>query len=77
MISKCVEPTPPMSPDEDALTHISQPAFVAGWAALVGEPPAMMLENRSEMIRVLVESTPIVSLAGSVPLADGDQDEQN
>ncbi|TXN76583.1 hypothetical protein FV228_00060 [Methylobacterium sp. WL18] len=77
MISKRVEPTEPMSPSEDALTDISQREFVAGWAALVGEPPVMMLENRSEMIRVLVESTPIVPLVASVPFTIGEQDEQN
>lgn len=77
MISKRVEPTQPMSTSEDALTDILQPAFVAGWAALVGEPPAMMLENRSEIIRVLVDSVLIVPLTGSVPFAECDQDGHN
>jgi hypothetical protein len=31
---------------------------VAAWRAIVGEPPAIMLESRSEMIRLLVDSTP-------------------
>lgn len=37
----------------------------------------MMLENRSEMIRVLVDSVPIVPLTGLVPFAGGDQDGHN
>ena len=49
----------PVSQHLDRLTHIPQPAFVAAWKALVGEPPASMLENRSEMIRLLVASSPI------------------
>jgi len=41
----------------DALAHLPLATFVAGWRAIVGEPPAVMLENRSEMIRLLVESS--------------------
>jgi hypothetical protein len=44
----------------DMLTRMSQADFVAAWEALVGEPPAMMLDNLSEMIRVVVESMPTV-----------------
>ncbi|GJE69881.1 hypothetical protein [Methylorubrum podarium] len=46
------------APAQDALAHLPVTTFVAGWRALVGEPPAVMLENRSEMIRLLVESSP-------------------
>ena len=53
-------PTEPVSQGEDSLAQISQSEFIAGWKALVGEPPAAMLDSRSEMIRVLVESTPLV-----------------
>lgn len=42
---------------------------------MVGEPPATMLEDRSEMIRVLAESTPIVPLEGMDVSVEGDQDE--
>jgi hypothetical protein len=31
---------------------------VAAWRVIVGEPPAIMLKSRSEMIRLLVDSTP-------------------
>ena len=53
-----------ISEGDDRLVHIPQAEFVAAWQALVGEPPAMMLEDRSEMIRVLVQSVPIVPEAG-------------
>ena len=53
-----------ISEGDDRLVYIPQAEFVAAWQALVGEPPAMMLEDRSEMIRVLVESVPIVPEAG-------------
>ena len=33
--------------------------FIAAWRGLVGEPPAIMLDSRSEMIRLLVESIPV------------------
>lgn len=80
--------TPPMSSErtiptesvprlEGSLNQMPRPEFIRRWKALVGELPATMLEDRSEMIRVLVESMPIVPLAGSPPFADGDQDEQN
>lgn len=32
--------------------------FAARWCLLVGEPPAILLEDWVEMIRLLVESTP-------------------
>ncbi|AMB44236.1 MULTISPECIES: hypothetical protein [Methylobacteriaceae] len=44
-------------PDLDVLVDLPQADFVARWRSLVGEPPAIMLESRSEMIRLLVEST--------------------
>ncbi len=47
------------SPEPDALTRLSVADFVAGWRAIVGEPPAVVLQCRSEMIRILVASTPV------------------
>lgn len=44
----------------DALTQLSEAEFVSHWRSIVGEPPAIMLESRSEMIQVLVESAPAV-----------------
>lgn len=44
-------------PTLDVLADMPQAEFVARWRSLVGEPPAIMLESRSEMIRLLVEST--------------------
>lgn len=57
----------------DRLTQMSRSEFVAGWKALVGEPPATMLEDRSEMIRVLLESAPIAPLDGVDVAVEGDQ----
>ncbi|MCJ2079043.1 hypothetical protein MKK68_25985 [Methylobacterium sp. E-016] len=45
----------------DALSDIGLSEFVTRWRWIVGEPPAVMLENRSEMIRILVQSMPIAS----------------
>ncbi|MGU3329372.1 hypothetical protein ACLBXB_20775 [Methylobacterium mesophilicum] len=64
MINEHVVPTEPVPGSGDTLTQMSQPEFIAGWKALVGEPPATMLEDRSEMIRVLVESVSIAPEAG-------------
>ncbi|SFM57183.1 hypothetical protein SAMN05192568_103862 [Methylobacterium pseudosasicola] len=60
-----VSPTKPASQSEDALIHMSQAEFVAAWEAIVGEPPATMLASRSEMIRLLVDSASMETLAGS------------
>ena len=49
----------PIAGDEDRLNQISQTDFVTAWKALVGEPPALLLESRSEMIRILVDSIPM------------------
>jgi hypothetical protein len=51
-------PNDARSPASDTLAHIPPEDFVAAWRAMVGEPPAIMLESRSEMIRLLVDSTP-------------------
>lgn len=74
MSSERIIPTEPVPQPEDTLTQMPQPEFIAGWKALVGEPPATMLEDRSEMIRVLVESTPIAPLEGVDVAADGDEE---
>ena len=55
-----------MSQGEDTLARMSQPEFIAAWKAMVGEPPAMMLSSRSEMIRLLVDSTSIEPPVGSL-----------
>jgi hypothetical protein len=39
--------------------HISQSAFVRGWIKVVGEPPAALLDDRSAMIEMLVETAGI------------------
>ena len=50
---------------------ISQAAFVKGWTRIVGEPPAALLEDRSAMIEMLVETAAIAPVPwrdeGSTP----------
>jgi hypothetical protein len=72
MSSERIIPTELVPQPEDSLTRMPRPEFIAGWKALVGEPPATMLEDRSAMIRVLVESTLIAPLGGVA--AGGDQE---
>jgi hypothetical protein len=64
MANKRLPPTTkPLLQHEDRLAHVSQPEFTAVWTALVGEPPASMLNSRSEMIRLLVGSIPVAQPA--------------
>jgi hypothetical protein len=49
--------TDTLSLRQSRLESLPETDFVAAWAALVGERPAAMLDSRSEMIRLLVEST--------------------
>ena len=64
MTHRRVASAKPESQSEDTLAHISQTEFIAAWEAMVGGPPAMMLGSRSEMIRLLVDSTSIEPPAG-------------
>lgn len=45
-----------------ALAQLSVADFVKGWRAIVGEPPSIMLDDRSEMIRHLIEGMPAAVL---------------
>jgi hypothetical protein len=54
-------PNDARSPASDTLAHIPPADFVAAWRTIVGEPPAVLLPSRSEMIRILVESMPVAS----------------
>lgn len=47
------------------LTLLNDEEFSDRWRALVGEPPAIMLPDRAEMIQLLVES-----VASAHPVAD-------
>lgn len=60
MVNEPAAPVEPMSQPEDQLAHISEVQFLTAWKALVGELPAAMLKSRSEMIKMLVDSTPSV-----------------
>ena len=53
--------TDPASMEHDTLDAMPEGEFVKGWKAIVGEPPAIMLDSRTDMVRVLVESVPIAT----------------
>ncbi len=44
-------------PSAEALDRMSIADFVTVWCSIMGEPPAIMLENRCEMIRILIAAT--------------------
>lgn len=52
----------------DTLDDISEGEFVKRWKALVGEPPAVMLSSRADMVKVLVESVPPATTADAPAL---------
>ncbi len=43
-------------PSAEALDQMSLVDFMSAWRSLVGEPPAVMLESRAEMICILTEA---------------------
>ncbi|GJE40418.1 hypothetical protein KHHGKMAE_4511 [Methylobacterium persicinum] len=49
---------PPNHPSASSveLALLTNDEFAARWTALVGEPPAIMLQDRAQMVRLLVES---------------------
>jgi hypothetical protein len=64
MNSERIISTAPVPQLEGSLTQMPRPEFIRRWKALVGEPPAAMLDDQSQMIRVLVESTPTAQPKG-------------
>ena len=71
MINERAASAEPISQPEDRLAHMPEAEFLAAWKALVGEPPAAMLESRSEMIRVLVDSSPTVPAMEASAIVQG------
>jgi hypothetical protein len=49
-----------------ALARLPVAVFVTQWRFITGEPPAIMLESRGEMLALLVQSVPVAPL---VPVA--------
>lgn len=43
-------------PSAEALDQMSVIDFVSVWHTIMGEPPAVMLESRAEIIRILTEA---------------------
>lgn len=60
-----ITPSSPAHPsrNKNALACLPHAEFVEGWRRIVGEPPAVMLDSRSEMIKLLLESVPIADPA--------------
>lgn len=54
-------------PAAEALGRMSARDFVAAWRSLVGEPPAVILEDRAEMIRILAEAVRAVPVCVEEP----------
>lgn len=62
---------------EDGLTtspktgaDLPDPHFIEGWRLITGEPPAILLDSRTEMLALLVESTPEAPLEPLSPEYD-------
>ena len=53
--------TQPTSTRPDAIDTMAEGEFVKGWKAIVGEPPAIMLDSHADMVKVLVESVPVAT----------------
>lgn len=60
-------PAQPTPQQEGRLDRMPEADFVAAWKCLVGERPATMLDSRSEMIHILVESTPVAGATDGEP----------
>lgn len=50
-----------------SMEEIPQTLFVSRWKSLVGEPPAVLLENRRTMLALLVESVPAANMPNHDP----------
>ena len=61
MITAPTVPTLSPAIAQDGIAVLSREEFIARWHSIVGEPPAIMLECRAAMIRLLVEASPIAA----------------
>ncbi|SEH35292.1 hypothetical protein SAMN02799636_01737 [Methylobacterium sp. 275MFSha3.1] len=59
-----------MRSGSDAMADLSDAVFVERWRLITGEPPAILLSSRTEMLALLVECTPAASLDLAVPAWD-------
>ena len=55
-------PADHVSPRASALDRMPAADFIARWRLITGEPPVVMLNSRSEMLALLVESVPAAPL---------------
>ena len=54
-----------------AVADLPTAVFVERWRLITGEPPAILLNSRTAMLALLVESTPVAPLEPPVPTWDG------
>jgi|UppTromicSDPR003_1034534.scaffolds.fasta_scaffold00135_1 hypothetical protein len=65
--------TPAQTPENgltssvDALAVLPVVVFVERWRLITGEPPAILLSSRAEMLTWLVQSSPVAPLERPVP----------
>ena len=69
--------TQPTSTRPDAIDTMEEGEFVKGWKAIVGEPPAIMLDSRTDMVKVLVQSVPVATPDPADILGPGDCQEND
>ncbi|MDP4004148.1 hypothetical protein [Methylobacterium sp. NEAU K] len=55
----------------DTIADLPDAVFVERWRLITGEPPAILLSSRTEMLALLVGSTPAALLEPPVPTWDG------
>jgi hypothetical protein len=54
----------------DALAILPVAVFVERWRLITGEPPAVLLDSRAEMLALLVQSSPVAPLELPVSTRD-------
>ena len=68
------KPTPPpaecLTSSPEAVDDLPDRSFLESWRLITGEPPAILLDSRAEMLALLVESTPEVTLEPTLPARD-------
>jgi hypothetical protein len=43
------------------LARLTNDAFIRNWTCLFGEPPAALLDDRREMLNIVVRTVPVLS----------------
>jgi hypothetical protein len=59
-----------LTPSASAVADLSVADFVQRWRMITGEPPAVLLTSRTEMLALLIESTPAAPFKAPIPAWD-------